>query len=171
MRPQKDLGWEKRGWTLLGMKVSKEGESMEYLRSEHVCELCPPTRKAENASNPNIVLLETRNCHWLLINTESQNLTLCFPFFTKRASLLHEDQSPFPAVSWQCCWLGLSSHKGTYPCFLLQKGGQGAPGQGNNKTGPLVTENLQQFFLESKTAAVFLSREKLCNSVFPPWGP
>lgn len=31
---------------------------------------------------------------------------------TKRVPLFHEDQSTFPALSWEQCWLGLNSYKG-----------------------------------------------------------
>lgn len=71
-QPHNDLGWENsrdvhssmgmKVHSSMGMKVSKEKESMKYLRSEDICELCPPIRRAQNASNPTIVLLETRTC-------------------------------------------------------------------------------------------------------------
>lgn len=63
-QPHNDLGWENSRdvHSSMGMKVSKEKESMKYLRSEDICELCPPIRRAQNASNPTVVLLETRTC-------------------------------------------------------------------------------------------------------------
>lgn len=62
-QPQNDLSWGNSWDVHSRLKVGKAKESMKYFRSENNCELCPPTRKARNASNPSTVLLETRTCH------------------------------------------------------------------------------------------------------------
>lgn len=113
-QPQNNLGWgnSRDVHSSMGMKVSKEKEAWSILGEKTFVKYA---LQQGGLKMPVILLLcslrqepVTNYC-----STLSHRTWTCVSLrSTKRVPLFHDDQSTFPALSWEQCWLGLNSYKG-----------------------------------------------------------